>query len=189
MKIYCAGLASVLVGAMASAHAYAPDASSSLYTSITDKGCAKTIDDATTGAYTLKCRGIGGFRLHVLNDDERSSIDVVTPARIVQPLNYWELISTGFSSLGGKAEWRVRNVGGKTVPFALIIRVNTIDQSDLKRPQQVPYLAIAKIRENLACVVTKLDARAPGANARAREIADTIEKQPCLSVTQDATQP
>ncbi len=156
----------------------------SLYTDIAGKACSKTLDDKSAGAYTLTCPGVGGYSLHIMEDDERSSVNVVTPDKRVFPLEYWDVVTHGFSSLGKKAEWRVTKVSGKTVPIALIIRVNAVDQDDLEHPRRVPLLAVAQIRKDTACVVTKLNAATPTANAQARELADA-EGQACLK--SDAT--
>lgn len=151
----------------------------SRYTDIAGKACSKTVDDKSIGAYTMTCPGVGGYSLHIMEDDERSSVNVVAPDKRVFPLDYWDVVTQGFSSLGKKAEWRVTTVGGKTVPIALIIRVNAVDQGDLDHPRRVPLLAVAQIRKDTACVITKLDAALPTANAQARKLAD-VEGQACL---------
>jgi hypothetical protein len=150
----------------------------SVYTKLEGKSCKKTIDDKTTGAYTLNCPGTARFALQVLDDDERSSLNIVSPDKKVFELNYWEVVTHGFSTLGKKAEWRVASIDGKKVPAALIVRVNSVDQSDVEHPKQVPLLAVAQIRKSEACVVKTIGASA-SANAEARAIADGPEL-PCL---------
>lgn len=163
-----------------SGHAYAKKDVDSLYTDLDGKACTKYVDDESTGAHTIKCPGVGGYRLHVMEDDERSSVSVVTPDNRVFHLDYWDVVTRGFSSLGKKAEWRVTKVGGKTVPIALIVRVNAVDQSDLDHPRRVPLLAVAQIRRDVICVVTKLDAAHSTANLQARRFADG-EARECLT--------
>ncbi|HEX8611756.1 MAG TPA: hypothetical protein VF800_10770 [Telluria sp.] len=151
----------------------------SVYTDLEGKSCKKSIDDKTTGAYTLTCPGVGKFMLHVLDDDGRSSVNVVTPDKQVFALKYWDVVTHGFSSLGKKAEWRVTRVDGKIIPAALIVRVNAMDQSDPEHPKRVPVLVVAQIRKVEACVVKTIGAGSAAANAEARAIADGPE-QPCL---------
>lgn len=144
----------------------------SVYTDISERTCKKTVNDELTGASTSVCRGIGGFSLHVLNDDERSSVSVVSPDRQVFPLDYWNVVTHDFSNLGARAEWRVTTTNGKHVPVALIVHVNAVDQSDLDHLKRVPLLAVAKIRSDAACVVGKIDALLPDAKQRAISLAD-----------------
>lgn len=154
--------------------AVANDKITSKYSALAGKSCTSHIDDAATGASTTECPGIQGFRLLVSEDDDRSSVSIVTPDRRVFPLNYWDVVTRGFSSLAGKAEWRVANVGGKSVPVALIVRVNTVDQSDPEHPKQVPVLAVARITPDTACVTHRLDALPRNASEQARKAADTV---------------
>jgi len=152
--------------------AVADDKITSKNSALAGKSCTTHIDDAATGASTTECPGIQGFRLRVSEDDERSSVSIVTPDRRVFPLNYWDVVTRGFSSVAGKAEWRIANVGGKAVPIALIVRVNTVDQSDPEHPTQVPVLAVARIEPDAACVTHRLDALSRNASEQARKAAD-----------------
>lgn len=152
----------------------------SVYTDISDKACVKHIDDESTGAFTMTCPGIHGFRLQVLYDDERSSVSIVTPDKRVIPLNYWDAVTRGFSTLGTRVEWRVGYAGGKATPVAIIVRVNAIDQSDLEHPKRLPLLAVAKISGDAACVTRAVNALTPDANKQARRFADDRHVE-CLS--------
>lgn len=152
----------------------------SVYTDISDEACVKHIDDESTGAFTMTCPGIHGFRLQVLNDDERSSISIVTPDNLVFPLNYWDVVTRGFSTLGTRVEWRVGYAGGKAIPVAVIVRVNAIDQSDPEHPKRLPLLAVAKISGDAACVTRAVNALTPDANKQARRFADNRHVK-CLS--------
>lgn len=144
-----------------------------------------TVDDKLTGADTMKCAGVGGYSLHVTEDDERSAISVVAPDEQVFPLDDWKVSTPGFSTLGKKAEWRVKKVAGKSVPVALIVRMNVADpnvtdQSDVDQPKRGPLLAVAQIREGKVCLVAKVNAALSNANAQARIAADS-EGQACLA--------
>lgn len=171
MRAYltCLAAAAVLI---ANGNAIAQQSPVSIYTDISGKGCGKHIDDEVTGSFTLNCPGVHGFRLHILEDDERSSVSIVTPDNQVFPLNYWDVVARGFSTLGAKAEWRIAKVNGKTVPVAIIVRVNTLDQSDPEHPKRLPLLAVAKISRDSACVTRTVEARSPNANKQARQFAD-----------------
>ena len=158
----------------------------SKYSALAGKSCTTHIDDTATGASTTDCPGIQGFRLLVSEDDERSSVSIVTPDRRIFPLNYWDVVTCGFSSLAGKAEWRVANVGGKAVPTALIIRVNTVDQNDPEHPRPIPVLAVARITRDTACVTHRLDALSRHASEQARSAADAANAE-CLANLPDTT--
>jgi len=168
-RISCLTLSMLLA---ATGNAAANDRTTSKYSALAGKSCTSHIDDAATGASTTECPGIQGFRLLVSEDDERSSVSIVTPDRRIFPLNYWDVVTRGFSSVAGKAEWRVANVGGKAIPIALIVRVNTVDQSDPGHPKQVPVLTVARITPDAACVTHRLDALPRKASEQARKAAD-----------------
>jgi hypothetical protein len=171
MRAYLTCLAAAVVFTV-SGNALAQQSPISMYTDISGKGCGKHINDESTGAFTLNCPGVHGFRLHILEDDERSSVSIVTPDKQVFPLNYWDVVTHGFSTLGAKAEWRIARVDGKAVPIAIIVRVNTLDQSDPGHPKRVPLLAVAKISRDSACVTRAIEALSPNANKQARRFAD-----------------
>lgn len=151
----------------------------SVYTDLEGKSCKKTILEEVTGTLVLKCPGFGKFTLEVFEDDDRSTVNIVSPQKNVFELDYWNVVTHSFSSLGKKAEWRVARVDGKLVPAALIVRVNGTDQSDLSHPKRVSLLAVAQIRKGEACVVKTIGAGSANANAEARVIADGPEL-PCL---------
>ena len=73
------------------------------------------------------------------------SISVVSPDNKAHALDYWNIITRSFSSLGEKAEWRVVKRKGKITPIALIVRVDSSEQQNLNSPKKTSYLAVAKI--------------------------------------------
>lgn len=178
MRTYLRFMAFVLL-ATSGARAVAQSNLVSVYTPLSGKACTRHADDESTGAYTLDCPGIGGFRLRVLQDDERSSVNVITPDKRVLPLDYWNVVTRGFSTLGNKAEWRIARSGNQTAPVAVIVRVNALDQSDPEHPKRVPMLAVARIFRDAACVTRTIDANAPNAKEQARRFADD-EHLACL---------
>jgi hypothetical protein len=185
MHVYLTCLAAVLT---ASGTASAQQSTISIYTDISSKACTKHIDDQATGAYTLNCAGVHGFRLQVHEDDERSSISLVTPDKRVIPLDYWDVVTRGFSTLGDKVEWRIAKIGGQAAPVAIIVRVNAVDQSNPERPKRVPLLAVAKISRDVTCVTQVVNALAPGANKKARRFSNDQDLA-CLSTESAKTQP
>lgn len=172
MNVYKSSLTSTVLIWALNVNAADRIGTESEYTNLTSDRCIKQIDDKTTGAYTLNCSGTKGFRLLVHVDDERSSISVVGPDRKVFPLNFWDVVTSGFSSLGPKAEWRLAKKDGKSAPIGLIVRVNSVDQTDLDHPKQVSYLAIAKVSKEMACVTSVIKADSKESNIRARSDAD-----------------
>jgi hypothetical protein len=168
---------SAIVLALAvSAQAQSPP--QSVYTSLSAKSC-KTIKVYKEGEGSLQsCAGIAGYRLLVEEGDLRQSITVVTPKGKKHELNYWQVITGGFSVLGEKAEWRVVKSKGKTVPVALIVRVNAYETPDDEK-KITSYLAVAKITAEKICVTDKIN---PGAsqNEEARRAADSSASKSCL---------
>ena len=153
--------------------AYVP-AAESVYTDIAAARC-KTIETHEEGASSVqKCPGVAGYELLVEDDDSRQSVTVVSPDGKKHPLNYWQVITTGFSSLGEKAEWRVEKKGGKVHPFALIVRVNASENPE-KPEEKTSYLAVAKITAGEVCVTDKVKT-----NEEARQAADASADKPCL---------
>lgn len=153
--------------------AYVP-AADSVYTDIAPARC-KTIETHEEGSSSVqKCPGVAGYGLLVEDSDSRQSVTVVSPDGKKHPLNYWQVITTGFSSLGEKAEWRVEKKGGKLRPFALIVRVNASENPE-KPDEKTSYLAVAKITASAVCVTDKVQT-----NEEARAAADAAAGKPCL---------
>lgn len=155
-----------------------PAAPSSIYTNLSESSCKTIKVDEETGSSVQRCAGVAGYKLQVEDDDLRQSVTVITPNGKKHPLNYWQVITSAFSSVGDKAEWRVERRGGKTVPTALIVRVNASENPDAP-DQKTSYLAVAKITPNEICVTAKIKG-GPSANAEARRAADASANQPCL---------
>lgn len=151
----------------------------SIYTDLSGSKCKTLKEDSVTGSRIQKCPGIGGFYLLVADDDSRMSISVVAPGGTEYPLEYWNVITKSFSSLGTKAEWRVVKRGNTYTPIGMIVRVNSTDQSDLNAPKRKSYLAITKITREDICVTDKIDSTA-NANQQARRAADSSANKTCL---------
>lgn len=154
----------------------------SVYTSLSTKAC-RTIRSTSKegGSYVGICPGVAGYKLQSEEGDLRQNIQVITPAGKKHSLELWNVIGSGFSALGEKAEWRVRRQNGKIVPVALILRYNVANPEDSTKGTS--WLAVAKITSSKICVTDKI---APGANANvaARNAADNAAAKPCLESSQ-----
>jgi hypothetical protein len=127
---------------------------------------------------TQACVGVSGYNLRLEYDDARESITVISPNGKKHPLNLWQVISSGFSGVGQKAEWRVTRKNGKLVPIALIVRF-TASEDPADSSKTTPYLAVAKITPNEICVTDKI-APSKTANEEARTAADSAATRQCL---------
>jgi hypothetical protein len=124
------------------------------------------------------CKGVGGYNLQLEYDDSRESITVYGPDRRKHSLDLWSVVSSGFSSVGKRAEWRVTRRNGKLVPVALIVRFAASENPE-DSTKVTSYLAVAKITPGKVCVTDKI-APGPNANAEARAAADSSANKPCL---------
>lgn len=149
----------------------------SLYTDLAEERCQTLEIQEDEGASSRqRCPGVAGYHLLVLDDDNRMSITVEDPAGEEHPLDLWTLVSSGFSSLGPRAEWRMIRRSGTEVPMALIVR---FDATDPETSRVISSLAVSKIAEGGICLVEVIPP-IPNANQKAREAADAAEKKPCL---------
>ncbi|HEX2209273.1 MAG TPA: hypothetical protein VHG93_16470 [Longimicrobium sp.] len=145
----------------------------SVYTPLDEKACGVTNVDEESQGSTSRCPGTAGYVLDVHDGDARASVDVITPDGRSHPLHYWSVVSGGFSSLGPRAEWRMR--GGR--PIALIVRVNASEDPD-DWSRVTSYLAVAKLTEREICVTDRVRP-GPRQNELARRAADASGARPC----------
>lgn len=148
----------------------------SIHTELSGKGCTP-IKSTSEVSSEWTCPGIPGYKLQIQSDDDRDSVNVITPDGKGHPLNFSKTISKGaFASLGPKAEWRVVSRNGKDVPIALIVRVDLQTADSDKRTS---YLAVSRITAQSICVTDRVN---PGVNANgtARSLADSSVSKPCL---------
>ena len=151
----------------------------SIYTDLAAEKC-KTIESDETGAgwYRGECKGVGGFKLEVLEGDIRQSINVIFPNGKKSELEFWSIISGAFSYVGDKAEWRVIKDGEKIKPFALIVRFNASENPE-KPEKPTSYLSVSKITNDAACI-TDIVNPSKDQNEKARQLADRSADKPCL---------
>ena len=147
---------------------------SSVYTSLATKAC-RTIESNPDegGSYRGLCPGVGGYRLELLEGDIRQTINVLAPDKKKYELDLWSRVSSGFSSLGERAEWRVR--AGR--PFALILRFNASENPE-DSSRVTSYLVVVKLTKNAVCVTDVLKP-SQRQNALARSRADAAAGRPC----------
>lgn len=145
----------------------------SVYTDLDDEKC-KTLEltEDEGGLYKGECKGVAGYKLHVIEGDLRQTITVVDPKGTEHPLEFWNLTGA-FSSLGSKAEWRMR---GK-MPIALIVRLN-VSENPEDASKIKGYLVVAKITPDGICVTDFL-APTRSHNYEARRAADRSASRPC----------
>jgi len=146
----------------------------SSYTSIDQKDCV-TLDSDNMGSIQ-ECEAFGDIGVKVIEGDIRQSI-VLTRDTDEYDLDFTGIVSSAFSSLGLKVEWRhelanVQHVVGMIVRFDV--------SEDYENPENVSsYLIVSKITKDEMCVVAKVPPQ-KNQNELAREVLDTVEPLPCL---------
>jgi len=144
----------------------------SVYTSTRTTDC-KTIKSNPDegGSYEGECKGVGGYKVRLLEGDLRQTLNIISPRRKQFDLEFWSFYG-GFSSIGEKIEWRTK--GG--TPIALIARYNVANAEDSSK--NTSYLIVSKISESRSCVVEIVEP-GPKQNVKARQLADAAAKKPC----------
>lgn len=150
------------------------DSAGSVYTSLAEADCRLVEKDEETGATSSRCPGTAGYALLVHDYDARMTVDVITPDSRTHRLRYSGVITSAFSSLGPRAEWRMRD--GK--PVALIVRVNAFENPETP-DRATSYLAVARITAREVCVTDRIPPAA-NANEAARQAADQSASRPCM---------
>jgi hypothetical protein len=146
----------------------------SVYTSLAERDCRVVEKDAETGGTDSRCPGTAGYALMVSDHDARMSVDVVAPGGRTHRLRYPAVISSAFTSLGPRAEWRMRGA----TPIALIVRVNAFEVPETPNAA-TSYLAVARLTPAGICVTDRIPPSAD-ANEKARVAADASASRPCL---------
>jgi len=151
---------------------------STIYTDLSAEKC-KTVESSVegTGRYRGICPGVGGYKIELLEGDIRQSLNIIAPNGEKSELDFVSNVSSAFSSVGEKAEWRVRRNGENVEPFALIVRYNSSDESG-ETQKTNSRLIIIKIQKSTACI-TDIVEPISNANLKAREMAYASENKPC----------
>lgn len=143
-----------------------------VYTSTRTSDCKqKKTGDESHADYVGICRGVGGYKLEVIEGDLRQTINVISPAGKRSRLDFTRFFAS-FSYIGEKLEWRVK----RGVPIALISRYYVADPETGRQSRSV--LFVTKISPKGSCVVDIVE-EVSKQNDRAREIADAAADKPC----------
>jgi hypothetical protein len=146
----------------------------SVYTGTTVKDCKPT-KESTDGGYVGLCNGTGGYKLKFMEGDLRQTLNVITPGKKEVELNLWSTVSSGFSSIGEKVEWRMKG----TVPMSFIVRFNASENPD-DSTKITSYLVVVKLAKTSACI-TDIVKPSKTQNLEAQKLADAASKKPCLA--------
>ena len=147
----------------------------SIYTELSNPPC-ESLPETETGGGGLRCSGPWGFQLLAHDEDSRVSMSIVDHLGQTYPLDFWQVVTRGFSSFGPRAEWRL--LDGR--PMALIVRVNAFE--DPERPDRaVSYLVVSKVADRKMCVTDRIPP-SNNQNLIAREAADSSTDRPCLTL-------
>jgi hypothetical protein len=149
----------------------------SVYTKLSGSNCKALESNEAEGSAKGRCKGTAGYQLDWMEGDIRQSLNVIDPQGKAFPLELWSTVSSGFSSLGDKAEWRVQKAGKKSTPLALIVRYN-VSENPEKPEKTTSYLVVSKITPTEVCV-TDVVKPAKDANQQARTLADTATTKAC----------
>lgn len=176
MKVkYLVTVVAIIIGILPAFVAAQSNVIKSVYTDLSEN--CRTVENDHLDLVN-RCHGPAGYDLLAGLYDERFNITVIAPSKKEFDQHYRTISTFNFSDPGGKAEWRVRESGGKMVPFALIVRVMV--QEDAEIPKETSYMAVSKITGRSICITDSI-APGPNQNERARAAADFAETKPCLS--------
>ena len=145
----------------------------STYTSIESKDCTTLSTNTFGGAFA--CEAYGNINVEVVEEDLRQSITLIRNKKRY-PLEMWTSVSSSFSFLGNKIEWRFPKKE-KNQPIAMITRYNVSIGEYLEQTNS--YLAVVKITNNEMCVVGKVKPQREQ-NILAREMADKAQSLTCV---------
>lgn len=149
----------------------------SIYTDFSDKNCKELKSDPDNGIlYRGECRGVGGYKLVLLESEHHQMLNLIAPDG--DEIELKMQISAAPTSLGKKAEWRVRREGKKIIPVALIVRMNVFDDPD-NRENAKSYLIVTKITKDAACVTETVEPAVKNQNLKARQLADSAVEKAC----------
>jgi hypothetical protein len=146
----------------------------SSYTSIDQKDCI-TLDSDNMGSIQ-ECESFGRIGVKVVEGDIRQSI-ILSRDTTEYDLNFTGIVSSAFSTLGLKVEWR-HELGKPENVVGMIVRFEVSDDyDDLEKVSS--YLVVSKVTDNEICVVAKVIPQ-NNQNVIAREILDSEKTLPCL---------
>lgn len=144
----------------------------SIYTGTTSRDC-KPLKESRDGGYVGLCGGAGGYAVKLMEGDLRQTINVIAPNKAETELNLWSTVSSGFSAVGEKIEWRMK----AKLPVALIVRFNASENPD-DSSKTTSYLVVVKLTPTSACI-TDVVKPSGTQNSEARNLADAAHSKSC----------
>ena len=114
----------------------------------------------------------GIAELEITEGDLRQSVNVINPSGNTSELGF-SSISSAFSSLGQKAEWRLM----KGKPVALIVRFNASENPD-DSSKLTSYLVVVKFADGEACITDVINP-SKTQNIQAQKMADSAAGKLC----------
>jgi hypothetical protein len=164
-------IAILALTASAAVHAQTGAPIESAYTQFNARVCRHTAGKDAEDYGTWLCPGYRGISVWLHAGDQRMNVSF-GPNAASEPAA-GETIAHFNDAYKGKIEWRLERLpGGKTRPFATILRWNyMIDEDDRRASGRM--LVVTRLGPGGVCQVGYVDARAnPNANSVARELAD-----------------
>src|SRR5262249_49333200 len=128
-------------------------------TSLELKKC-KRVEQEPGLASTKRCPGFQGYVLLVHYEDERESIDVLTPTGARHELNFWQVVTKDFSEIASPALWVTTKRANRIIPVALIVKLREYapDERSPERTRRRNYFVVSKITAEAICVTDKIPA-------------------------------
>ncbi|MEM0964009.1 MAG: DUF5991 domain-containing protein [Bacteroidota bacterium] len=146
-----------------------PVETTSVYTEIDLDACRRLDDGGDRMIAAWACDGYDQLPIYVTEGDLRFDVDVGTPN------DRWTTPS-GFNTLGGRLEWRIRD--GVAVGAIIRYRIDGIE--DVPARSDLAVLSVGSA-EGPGCLVAWVPASAtPSQNEAARDLADVADTLPCV---------
>ena len=146
----------------------------SFYTSIEQKDCI-TLDSDDLGSIQ-ECEPFNNINVKVVEGDIRQSISLTRDEKEYE-LEFWSTVSSGFSTLGSKIEWR-HEISNPKKSIGMIVRLDVNDDPD-DLDHVSSYLVVSKITLENICVVGKVFPQ-EHQNEVARKMLEESKELPCL---------
>lgn len=150
----------------------------SSYSSIAEEDC-KTVKSNDYES-TQHCKGFADMSVIVTDFDARQDLIIQKQGGKQDfPLALSQTVSSAFSTLGDKIEWRHKRGKPKEL-VGMIVRFNVAENPD-KPNKNASYLVVSKVLDDRVCVVGKVSPQKGNVqNKQARAMADKSATMPCL---------
>lgn len=158
--------------------AFSADSFDSHYSSIAENDCQTLKSDDQSS--TQHCASFAGLSVMVSDFDARQDIIFQQEEGGKRfPLNLSQTVSSAFSALGEKIEWRHKK-GQKSALAGIIVRFNVSENVD-KPDKTTSYLVVSKATADEICVVGKVPPQTGNKqNQLARSMAEKASTMPCI---------